>query len=330
MGKKDVYTHDFWNSHPDCFAELFNMFVFKRHFVEEKNLNPVDTTEIFPDSVYSSEYFRDILRMLTLMEDGKVMYVLLGIEDSAYIDYAGPVKNCVYDALRLKRQVDDLGSKLNLTGDEKMSRFPKGGKIAPAVTLTVYWGSKPYDGPRRLFDMYEEEIVSEIGDVLNDYEMKLIVPAELRLEELQKLDTQMREVLGYIKVTNSKEQLNELMHSDKFRFRSVEEEIVEFLNVMTNSRFDCSTMQKQEGGLNMCKAIDDLYEDIRLARDEAEQAHNAVNDLHEELQQARDEAMQANDEAQKIQNELNCMRANLRRLGMSEEQIHELSRSSNA
>ena len=52
--------------------------------------------------------YRDVLKMVTAMEDNNATYLLLGIENQSQINNAMPVRNMMYDALQYGAQVDEL------------------------------------------------------------------------------------------------------------------------------------------------------------------------------------------------------------------------------
>lgn len=109
------------------------------------------------------------------MTDGKVEYVLYGVENQAEIHYAMAVKNNLYDALEYAGQVEesakshrqemkrkkeqgetvaDKGKRTPSAG-EFLSGFWKEDRLIPSVTVTVFFGSEEWDGPLSLFDMMD-------------------------------------------------------------------------------------------------------------------------------------------------------------------------------
>lgn len=51
--------------------------------------------------------FRDVQKLYAAMTDGKMEYVLYGIENQSEIHYAMAVKNYLYDALEYAGQVEE-------------------------------------------------------------------------------------------------------------------------------------------------------------------------------------------------------------------------------
>ena len=78
--------------------------------------NKMDATEIVVpygkgDAGVPEQKYRDVLKLM--MTDGNIAYCILGCEDQGTIHYAMPVKNMLYDAMQLARQVTKAA---NLSG----------------------------------------------------------------------------------------------------------------------------------------------------------------------------------------------------------------------
>ena len=106
MGRIDNLTHQFWREHPECYAELFNVFFFKKRKVRIKKLTELDTKVTYAGRGHSAYRLRDNARGLLSMTDGKAVYAILAVEDSWYVDYGAAV-HCAYrDALQLLAQAE--------------------------------------------------------------------------------------------------------------------------------------------------------------------------------------------------------------------------------
>ncbi len=126
-------------------------------------------------AVIPVQKFRDVQKLYATMTDGKMEYVLYGVENQAEIHYAMAVKNNLYDALEYTGQVEeaakshrqemkrqkeqdetdsDQGKKTPNSG-EFLSGFWKDDRLIPSITVTIFFGSKEWDGPLSLFDMMD-------------------------------------------------------------------------------------------------------------------------------------------------------------------------------
>lgn len=62
-----------------------------------------------------------------------------------------------------------------LCGAEYLSGFSKTDRLTPVSTIFVYWGDKPWDGPRCLKDILDlEGIPSDFQKLIADYPLNLI------------------------------------------------------------------------------------------------------------------------------------------------------------
>ena len=154
MGKTDHLTRKYWHDHPESFAEAFNVFVFGKKIIDPKLLRPLDPNFLYRSNGAIREKQRDNLRSAEVRQYGNSFLVLLGIEDSSYVDYTAPVRQMMYDSLSYLRQISAF-RKDALRGDEWLSGFPKTGKLHPVCTLYYYWGNRKWDGPRSLHDMID-------------------------------------------------------------------------------------------------------------------------------------------------------------------------------
>ena len=112
MADKDTVTKEYMQDSA-VFADAFNFLLYGgRQVIRPEQLRPLDTTAIALP--YGSEgqpepiqRFRDVLKMVTAMEDGKRAYLVLGIENQSQIHYAMPVRNMLYDAIQYMTQVEE-------------------------------------------------------------------------------------------------------------------------------------------------------------------------------------------------------------------------------
>ena len=75
------------------------------------------------------------------------------------------------------------------------------------ITLVIYFNANEWDGPRSLLDMMEisDPIVRRYAQ---DYQIHFINPNQIADGELEKFQPSLREVMGCIKYSRSKEHTN--------------------------------------------------------------------------------------------------------------------------
>ena len=192
--------------------------------------------------------YRDVLKLLYAMTDGRTAYCVVGIENQAEIHYALPVRNGVYDFLQLSHQVseaasahrqamkemkskhsDDLQENEEPTDGEFLSGFWKTDRLIPVVTLVIYFGSDGWDAPLSLREMYsgtDNVILAHAPD----YHVNLIAPREMSDDEINEFHSNLREVMLYIKYSKDKKTLNKVVKED-IKFQSMERQAAEVINV---------------------------------------------------------------------------------------------------
>ena len=170
------------------------------------------------DGSHSAQKHRDLLKFAAMMQDSYANYVILGVENQMEVHYAMPVRNMVYDALQYDKQVamiaaDNRRNKRFSSGTmrnngEFLSGFLRTDKILPVITLTLYFGTEPWDGPLSLREMYSIND-SKLLDFVPDYRVQLIQPMTLSEDDFEKFHTSLREVLQTIKYSVDAQKLTE-------------------------------------------------------------------------------------------------------------------------
>ena len=99
----------------------------------------------------------------------------------------------------------------------------------------------------------------EILSMVPDYRINLFSPAEIKDEELDKLQSNLKEVMLFIKYSKDKRKLQELT-SQSPGFRSLELKAARVIDSITgiNLRFT-----QTEGSVNMCQAVQEMCDDAR-------------------------------------------------------------------
>ena len=268
MSDKDTITKDYMQD-KDIFADAFNFLLYGgRQVIKPEQLRPLDTTSIVlpygeDGQLVPIQKYRDVLKMVTAMEDDKAAYMLLGIENQSEIHYAMPVRNMLYDAIQYVAQVEDtarshkMGDKMPETRAEFLSGFYKTDKLLPVITLTLYFGADEWTAPKDLHSMLSAD--KEILPFVDNYHLHLIAPAEIADNEFTKFHTELSLALRFIKQSKNKNKLKELINEDT-SFRSVSKKTADLVNVVTKSNLHYND---REESVDMCEAIEGIRNDAR-------------------------------------------------------------------
>ena len=173
--KKDSAFKEFWRDN-QRFADLFNGAVFGgRKVIRPESLHEMDTdvsgTIRLGNRDESLERRRDVIKKFA----AGMAFVLLGVESQQHVHYAMPLRNMLYDGMGYLKEYRSFPKRSEnfKTSDEFLSKMKKEDKLHPIITLTVYYGEIPWDGPLSLRDMMSE-IPKEMESAFCNYDMNLL------------------------------------------------------------------------------------------------------------------------------------------------------------
>ena len=228
MGMADAVTKQYMKENT-VFADAFNFLLYNgENVILPQTLRELDTAEVvIPFTVddkgkkqaQAVQKYRDILKMTTVMTDDKAAYVLFGVEAQTDIHYAMPVRNVIYDALQYGRQVTEISKRNRKNSGQTMAVTDKG-----------------------------------LLQHIPDYRIKLIDPAGIDSDEMDKFHTSLREVLSYIKYSKDADKLAEYMNHNQ-RMEHLEVGAAQVIKVVTNTKFQIPKGMEE---VNMCEAIEVL------------------------------------------------------------------------
>ena len=269
MGKKDTLTKQYVSDNT-IFADLCNQYLYHgKQVIKPDQLHPLDPNSFSllddKQKVNSSDSStihkqRDVLKYLSAMTTDNAAYLILGIENQSDIHYAMPVRNMLYDALQYEYQMQEItkAHRNNKQYDAFTSGVQKQDKLLPVITLVVYFGTKPWDGPMRLHDMLNIEDASLLPYIA-DYPLQLIDPHRMDEETLAQFKSTAREVFTFIKHSKDKNKILELVQEP--RYQTLDPLAANVINICTNSKLPLTI--NKEDDVNMCQAIDEIREDSR-------------------------------------------------------------------
>ena len=102
----------------------------------------------------------------------------------------------VYDALEYAGQVEN-----SARSHREAKQWPS--TSGEYLTVVVYFGSDTWNAPRSLHEMLSVQD-PEILSLVPDYRINLFSPAEIKDEELDKLQSNLKEVMLFIKYSKDK------------------------------------------------------------------------------------------------------------------------------
>lgn len=251
MGTKDTITKDYMADNR-VFADVFNHMLYKgKNIIGPDTLHPLDTTALaVPYGSGTSE-----VPVQKFRDEFKSLNVMH--DDSR-----------IYLLLGIE--------------DQSEPHF-----AMPVITTVVYFGSDTWNAPRSLHEMLSVQD-PEILSMVPDYRINLFSPAEIKDEELDKLQSNLKEVMLFIKYSKDKRKLQELT-SQSPGFRSLELKAARVIDSITgiNLRFT-----ETEGSVNMCQAVQEMCDDARAEGRQAGLAEGRTAGLAEGRTEGRTEGLQ--------------------------------------
>ncbi len=180
--------------------------------------------------------------------------------------YAMPVRVMNEEAARYHEEwkaiADSHRKDKDVSDAEFISGFTKDDTLNPVITIVIYWGKKPWDGPRSLKDILElERCPLELQRFIVDYPIHLLDVREYNQSDQFMSD--IRYVFGFLKRDADKEELAAYVEKNKKIFSRLKESTYNLLSVMSRC-YRLKVVKKKvekEGEYDMCKAIDGIYQD---------------------------------------------------------------------
>lgn len=177
----------YWRQ-PDVFADLFNAYLYGGEPViaaEELEEQDTDTSRILEieGTCESVKGARDVIRLAKRYHGTE--YAILAIENQEGIHYGMPFRVMGYDHYTYQRQYDKRrdyykAAHYPLAGNEFLSGIRRNDRFLPVITLVLYYGEEPWDGPTCLHDMLQMD--DRLRPFVGDYPLHIV---ELRRNDLQ-------------------------------------------------------------------------------------------------------------------------------------------------
>lgn len=257
----DTILKNFWKDN-NRFADLFNACFFDGN----PKLNPDDLTEVDTDIsslLQFHGYAETVKKIVDVVKKSTygVDFVILGIENQAKIHYAMPLRHMLGDAFSYLKEYNEIAKKYkdekpHGTPDEFLSKMKKTDRLHSVLTICIYYGETPWDGPRSLIDMLE--IPDAFKPLISDYKFNLI---ELRNSEHLKFHNDDVDKIFNISRFIFDKKYDKI--TDIFKEENISSELAMVIGCITESQKlinDAVNAQQEGGNVNMCKALEKLEE----------------------------------------------------------------------
>lgn len=260
MSKKDVATTKYWEDSKRV-ADLLNVTILrgKRLFLPE-DIQVYGNRMFLPNQKKSIEVDRDNVYKVHI----QMRATIIATENQSDIHYAMPIRVMSGDSAHYHNQWDKIkkqhGEAKDLKGAEYISGFSKMDKLIPEITLVLYYGEEPWDGPRCLKDLLDlEGLPQELVDSIADYPMHLLEIRKFEDSELFKTDVRL--VFGFLQRDSNEDALYAYINQNKTEFQELAEDAFDVICNYSKVKYFIEKKEENRtatGGVNMCKALDDM------------------------------------------------------------------------
>ena len=271
MNKKDIILKKVLSNN-ERFASIFNNYFFKDNRIDPSKLKD-SNIELTNESV-NGEYFnrlRDLIKEgLFKTDDKNNNYVLFGIENQTSIDKYMAFRIMLYDALLYDYQL------MNFKKNKKDAKI----KLKPVITLVIYYGTKKWKNNLDIHSFFKLD--SNLKEYIQNYKIKLLSVNELSLEELELYNNDIKQLFKFIKMSNTKEGIKDILTDNDFK--EVKKEIAEAIKIITDSDIK---FNEGDDEVSMCKGLEEFKKEAMLEgklegrlEGKEEARHEVVKTMH--------------------------------------------------
>ena len=269
MGKNNTIIRQ-WLSDEGRMASLVNGCLFsgkqvfkKEHLKREDSVQGV-ILKTRDGKETAIERYRDIM----MTSDDGIRIVILACENQDEIHYGMPVRGMLYDAVSYTEQIRLLQKvhkeeKSLKTSAEFLSGLKKEDMLCPVITIIFYYGEEKWDGKKDLHSLLglEREEYQVLKEYVPNYKLNFIDPAEI--QDLSKFEESLQMVFGMLKYRKDLTGLKNYMEQHYKYFSNTDEETYRAARMMlgADSYWKEIRSEKEDGRMNMCKALEDLRQE---------------------------------------------------------------------
>lgn len=269
MGKSDIAVKR-WLRNKERFADLFNGIVFsgKTVILPEDLEEVAGEADIIVIDKNSSEKGVQKYRDITMRWEKGAELSILACENQKKVHYAMPVRMMLYDSLSYIEQVRQVWKnrdpEVKLSEEEYLSGFRKEDKIYPVISLVFYYGLAKWDGSTDLYGMFHQGNLFQNNKILHEYipNYALNFIDAGNIKHLERFRTDLQLIFGMLQYKDEIDKLHSYVNKHKSYFENVDLETYQAVRELLHSERKLKGLVKQEKGresVNMCKALDDLY-----------------------------------------------------------------------
>ena len=178
--------------------------------------------------------YRDAVRKAC----GNALYAIFAVEGQDKAHYAMPVREMLYDAMSYTNQVEQAAVRHRENRDYQNSAqflsgfFPED-RLVPVVTLCLYYGTTPWDGPMELLDMMDiPEEFEDMRPYLSNYRLNLIQPENAEPDNFR---TDWKLIFSLLKMAGDGTGMKEYIQENSEVFRHIPPDTYDMLKALLHA-----------------------------------------------------------------------------------------------
>ncbi|MCQ2465642.1 MAG: hypothetical protein MJ095_08675, partial [Oscillospiraceae bacterium] len=193
-----------------------------------------------------------------------------------------PARVMGYDGREYVHQAEDLCT----TVDEKIAGMPQDAYLIPIVTVVINFSDRKWNQPRSIHELiYPKYKGNELMRFVPDYFINVLDPYDMDDEEIDRMESNLREVMYTVKYSSDRKKLAEIVMASS-RFSSLDPETANFIEHYGNIKLN----RNAKGGYDMCRAIQEMKDERDKAVVERDKAVEEASKVVEKVKAIKAEA----------------------------------------
>ena len=267
MKEKDVVSLTYMDD-DERIADLINVYFYEgEQKVAPEDVQEMDSTVRKIQKIWGKistwSYTRDFLRKIVLGRE----VLIIGVEHQSDIDPAMPVRVMGYDVNTYEKQIRRLKKihkrKKDLSSKEYIRGLSMEDRLAPVITIVLYFGEEEWSGPMDLHGLLElGGEMERLKQYIPNYRFHVLEVR--RYEYWEKFTTDMKLLFGYLREIKNKQTLLKYLEENKEAYQHLSEDTFDLICAVT----DVEELNgiKEEGRkeqIDMCKTWENIMRELR-------------------------------------------------------------------
>ncbi len=254
MSECDVLCREFM-SDPQIFAEAFNFYLYRgEEVIKPEDLKECDTKLVHSSNKKQSSIWKERDIFKEVYRDENHIYLVLGIENQASIDYWMPLRIMLYDVLSYISQMQNKTLQNAFIDAEKPNQHHRQ-RLLPVITLVINYSLSAWTGPKTLHELMGNQ-PKDLLKFVPDYPLFVLDPHKIKSSELAMMKSELGCVCKCLKYCRNRSGLKKMVKLDS-RFKSLSKTAAKLLNQRLNLGIKIDNREPKEK-CNMCQAIEEM------------------------------------------------------------------------